>query len=94
MEGFRELNDILFSNLSISKTILKKKVTVSLTATDLFNTQEFNIKSRYLNQYNTSNIRHDTRTLKLGFRYNFGNTNLETNQRINSQDETERLHKK
>ena len=94
MEGFRELNDILFSNLSVSKTILKKKVTVSLTATDLFNTQEFNIKSRYLNQYNTSNIRHDTRTLKLGFRYNFGNTNLETNQRINSQDETERLHKK
>ena len=65
-----------------------------LMATDLFNTQEFNIESRYLNQYNTSIIRQDTRTVKLGFRYNFGNTNLETNQRTKSQEVTERLEKK
>ena len=32
--------------------------------------------------------------IKLGFRYKFGNTNLSTNQRSSSQQETDRLEKK
>lgn len=94
MNGFREINDLLFSNLTVTKSILKKKATVSLLISDLFNTQSFKIKSRYLNQDNTSIVNQDTRTIKLGFRYNFGNTNLETNQRNKSQEETDRLDKK
>lgn len=94
MNGFREIDEILMSNLSISKKILKDKATISLVISDLFNTQDFNIRSQYLNQNNSTFYDQDTRTIKLGFRYKFGNTNLETNQRIISEEETERLEKK
>ncbi|WP_417371176.1 outer membrane beta-barrel family protein [Gelidibacter japonicus] len=94
ISGFREVKDVLMSNLSISKRILKDKATISLVATDLFNTQDFNISSRYLNQNNSTFFDQDTRTIKLGFRYKFGNTNLETNQRRVIESETERLEKK
>ncbi|MEO5788198.1 MAG: outer membrane beta-barrel family protein [Gelidibacter sp.] len=94
IRGFREINEVLFSNLTISKTILKNKASVSLVISDLFNKQDFTFKSRYLNQNNTTFYDQDTRTVKLGFRYKFGNTNLKTNERVTSQQETERLEKK
>ena len=93
IDGFREIKHLLFSNLSISKNILKNKATLSLVVSDLFNMQDFEFKSQYLNQDNTTFWDQDTRTIKLGFKYKFGNTNLETNQRTQSQEETDRLEK-
>lgn len=92
-QGFTESDALLLSELSISKTIFKKNGILSLAVSDLFNAQDFNTKVRYLNQYNTSRISLDSRYIKLGFRYNFGNTNLETNQRSKAQQETDRLEK-
>lgn len=94
MNGFREINDIFMSNLSISKKVLNEKGTISLVASDLFNTQDFDIRSRYLNQNNRVLYKQDTRTITLGFRYKFGNTNLNVNKRIITEDETDRLEKK
>lgn len=93
ISGFREVSDRLVSNLSVSKTILKKRATVSLAISDLFNMEDVSVKSQYLNQNNTTFYDQDTRTIKLGFKYKFGNTNLVTNQREKSQQETERLEK-
>lgn len=93
MSGFREVQDILASELTMSKSVLKNKGSVSLVISDLFNTQNFDISSRYLNQNSRIYYDQDTRFIKLGFRYKFGNTNLETNQRRKSQQETERLEK-
>lgn len=93
VNGFRIIDHLLFSNLSISKTLLDKKATVSLQISDLFNTEKFRMRSRYLNQDNLSIVNEDTRTIKLGFRYNFGNSNLKTNQRIQSEQEIERLER-
>lgn len=92
-QSFTQSDALLFSELSISKRILKKKGILSLAVADLFNAQDFNTQTRYLNQNNSSYIDLDTRYIKLGFRYKFGNTNLETNQRSKSQQETERLEK-
>ncbi|MGC1633677.1 MAG: outer membrane beta-barrel family protein [Gelidibacter sp.] len=94
IRGFTEINEVLFSTLTISKTILKNKASVSLVISDLFNKQDFTFNSRYLHQNNTTFYDQDTRTVKLGFRYKFGNTNLKTNERVTSQQETERLEKK
>ncbi|OBX26608.1 outer membrane receptor protein involved in Fe transport [Gelidibacter algens] len=93
MSGLREIKDILQSELTISKSILKDKGSISLVVADLFNTQNFDISSRFLNQNSSVFYDQDTRFIKLGFRYKFGNTNLETNQRSKSQQETERLEK-
>ena len=93
-QGFIEVDDLLFSELSLSKTVFKSKGTISLTISDLFNQQDFMTRSRYLNQYNSNLIIQDTRTIKLGFRYKFGNSNLKTNQRTESKQEVDRLEKK
>lgn len=90
-QGFIEVDNLFFSELSATKSVLKNRGTISLTFSDLFKGQDFRTKSHYLNQYNLSTIKQDTRTFKLGFRYKFGNTSLETNQRHKSQEETERL---
>ena len=92
--GFVETDEVLFSELSFSKTILKKNGILSLTFSDLFNTQDFNTAILYLNQNSKSHISSDTRYVKLGFRYKFGNTNLSTNERGTGQQETDRLEKR
>ncbi|WP_299393810.1 outer membrane beta-barrel family protein [uncultured Gelidibacter sp.] len=93
MSGFREVQDFIASELTVSKSILKKKGSISLVVSDVFNTQNFDIRSQYLNQDSAIYYDQDTRFIKLGFRYKFGNTNLETNQRTKSQQETDRLGK-
>lgn len=90
-QGFIEVDHLLFSELSAAKSILKNKATLSLTVSDVFNGQDFRTKSQYLNQNSASLIKQDTRTIKFGFRYKFGNSTLKTNQRQKTQEETDRL---
>ncbi len=94
LQGFQAVEDRLFSELSISKTILNKKGIISLSASDLFNFQDSESSTRYLNQFSSSFTDLDNRYIKLGFRYKFGNTKLETNERIKEIEETERLKEK
>lgn len=88
------IDEMLFTDVSISKTILNKQGVISLSASGLFNTQNFDMNTRYLNQFSSNKAELDNRFVRLGFRYKFGNTRLETNQRTKSQQETERLNKK
>jgi len=95
--GLQTVEDRLVSELSISKTILKKKGIISLSASDLFNFQDEKSLTRYLNQFNSGFTDVDNRYIKLGFRYKFGNTKLETNERVKTEEELEeikRLEKK
>lgn len=94
IQGFTVSKDLLLTDLSLSKRILKKKATVSLQVSDILNTQDFRMANRYLDQRSANTVDLDTRYVKLGFRYKFGNTTLETNQRTIDQEETERLEKK
>lgn len=86
-----EVKERLFSSLSISKSILNKKATISLSAEGLFNLQNETYTINYLNQSSRSFTDIDNRFIKLGFRYNFGNTKLSTNERSTSAEERERI---
>lgn len=90
--GFRITESRLTSNLSIKKKILKTKGVISLSIADLFDTQDYKITSKYANQDNYNLTDLDTRRIRLGFNYKFGNTNLKTNQRTKSTNERERLN--
>ena len=81
----------LISSLSISKTLFNKKAVLSLSVEDLFNEQDYLARTRYLNQSNSTFTNADNRTIAVGFRYKFGNTKLETNERDLSRDERKRL---
>lgn len=91
LQYFTLLEEQLISELSITKSIFSKKGMITLSIHDLFNKQDFDTSTKYLNQFNSSFIDLDNRYVKLGFRYNFGNTKLNTNERTTSAEERERL---
>ncbi len=94
LQGFQLVEGRVFSELSISKTILNKKGIISLSASDLFNMQDPESSVRYQNQFSTGLSDNDTRYVKLGFRYKFGNTKLDTNARDINLEERDRLNQK
>ena len=91
LQGFRLVEGRVASNLSISKSILNKKGIISLSAEDLFNNQAYDYSTRFLNQFSTIHLNNDQRLIKIGFRYNFGNTNLKANTEVKNLKERERL---
>jgi len=91
--GVRLIDTRLVSNLSIKKTIFKRRATLSLTISDLFNTQDYGVTTRYKNQNNRLFYDEDDRYIRLGFSYKFGNTTLETNERNKELKERDRLEK-
>lgn len=91
--GLRTVDTTIDSNLSLRKTLFNKKATLSLAVTDLFNQQDYGVTNKYLNQDSYLFNDLDTRYIKLGFSYKFGNTTLETNERIKERNERERLEK-
>jgi len=91
LQGLALVDTRIISDLSISKTILNDKGALSLSISDLFNEQDYFTTVEYLNQSSSNFTNLDNRFIKLGFRYNFGNTKLVTNQRSSSKDERKRL---
>lgn len=81
----------LVSTFSITKAIFNKKGTISLAIEDLFNEQDYFIRNEYLNQNSNTFTNLDNRFIKVGFRYNFGNTKLSTNERGASAEERDRI---
>ncbi len=91
IQGFQVIDTRLATDLSVRKTILKGKGSLSLIISDLFNTQDYFVTTKFLNQNNILYDNYDTRYIKLGFRYKFGNTKLSTKDHSSSVDERERL---
>ncbi|MDY2586210.1 outer membrane beta-barrel family protein [Winogradskyella aquimaris] len=91
LQQFQVIEDRLASELSVSKTILKRKGVISLSVSDMFNDQDFFSATRYLNQSSSSFVDVDNRFVKLGFSYKFGNTKLSTNERSTTAEERDRL---
>lgn len=91
LQNLMLLDERLFSTLSISKTLFNRKALLSLSIEDLFNYQDQYANARYLNQFSSFFSDLDNRTITIGFRYTFGNTKLETNERSLSRDERQRL---
>ncbi|MBC8756952.1 TonB-dependent receptor [Kordia sp. YSTF-M3] len=91
IQGLSEVSDRNLVSLSFRKTLLNEKATLSLTLNDIFNGQKFTNTTQFVNQNSQYTADFDTQTIRLGFRYNFGNTKLSTNQRTKSSEEQERL---
>jgi len=92
-QGFQIVDSRLISDLSFSKKMFKNKATLSLAFADLFNQQDFAVRSKYANQNSQNFNNQDNRYVKLGFSYKFGNTTLQTNERTKSLKERDRLEK-
>lgn len=91
IQGLSEVSNRSLLSLSVRKTLWNKKATLSLTLNDIFNGQELTNTTQFVNQNSSYSANYDVQTIRLGFRYNFGNTKLSTNQRTKSSAEQERL---
>ena len=91
LQRFFIVEDQLYSSLFISKSIWNKKAVLSLVVEDIFNMQDARTRVNYLNQSSAQFNNFDNRLIKLGFRYNFGNTKLNTNERATDVEERNRL---
>ncbi|MGC1474042.1 MAG: outer membrane beta-barrel family protein [Psychroserpens sp.] len=93
LQAFQTVEDRLFSQLAISKSVLNKQGSITLSVSDIFNQHDFSVSTQYQNQFSSQFVDIDDRYVRLGFRYKFGNTRLETNQRSTNLDERDRLNK-
>lgn len=93
LQGFQIIEDRLFSDLAISKTVFDNKGVISLSVSDVFNMQDVDSNVKYQNQFSSQYVDIDNRYVRLGFRYKFGNTKLSSNARAIDTEERERLEK-
>ncbi|WP_150452704.1 outer membrane beta-barrel protein, partial [Arenibacter lacus] len=77
--------------LAVKKNLWDKKATLSLSINDLFNQLELHNTRNYGNQHNISYYRPDSRTITVGFRYNFGNMGIKNNYKYKGTAERDRL---
>lgn len=71
-----DLDKIYYADIAVKRTLLKNKLSASLTLTDVFNTREWKIKSDNkiyrLNNYS----KNDSRILWVGLTFNFNSFKL------------------
>jgi len=93
IDGSAEVSSTTQVDFGIKKTFNKGKWVLSLSANDIFLGSDYTVKNKYLDQDNQYYTRFDNRWVRLGLRYNFGNTKLSTNENIKELDERNRLNK-
>lgn len=81
-------------DLGLTKTFANKRATATLNVTDVFNTMNIPLNSRYANQDNGFFSKPESRTVSIALRYKFGNFRLNDNNRETKPAEQERFQKK
>ncbi len=78
-------------SLGLRKTLWNNRAEVSVNVEDLLDETNTWLRSRYLNQDNGYFPQPETRYVRVGFKYNFGNFRLSDNQRAIEAAERDRL---
>ncbi|SDS35953.1 TonB-dependent receptor [Gramella sp. MAR_2010_147] len=77
--------------LGLKKTFFDSRLTATVNLEDAFNSMNIPLKSQYLNQNNGFFAKPESRMLRLGLIYKFGNFKLNDNSRAINAEESERL---
>lgn len=85
------MDDFTLVNLSLRKTLWDNRASLSVTVNDIFDTFNRKLQSDYLNQRNSYFAQTESRTLQVGFVYNFGNFRLKDNAKQIRNDERDRI---
>lgn len=91
LQGSYVMSSTTNLNVGLRKSLWKKKAVVSVAAEDLLGKANPTFTSRYLNQDNSYLAVPETRFVRFGFTYNFGNFRLEDNERGIDKIERDRL---
>lgn len=91
LSGSYNLDPMATLSIGLRKTFWDNRAELSLHLEDLLDETNTRLTSRYLNQDNSYFARPESRYVRLGFKYNFGNFRLSDNQRTIQAQERERL---
>lgn len=89
--GSYSLEPMTTLSIGLRKTLWNNRAEISLRLEDILDQTNTRMTSNYLNQDNSFFARPESRYLRLGFKYNFGNFRLSDNQRAPDAAERERL---
>lgn len=78
-------------SIGLRKTLWKRRAELTLNLEDILNTTNSELISRYKNQDNGYFAQPESRYVRVGFKYNFGNFRLEDNSRQIEAEERDRL---
>jgi hypothetical protein len=78
-------------SLGFRKTFWNNRAELSLNFEDILDKTNTRLKSQYLNQDNSFFAQEEMRYVRIGFKYNFGNFNLQDNQRSIDAEERDRI---
>lgn len=92
IDGSKEVSTRAQLDFGIKKSFNKGKWILSMRASDLLQTSDFTVSNNYNNQDNQNYAKFDNQWLRLGLRYKFGNTKLQTNESIKELEERDRLN--
>jgi hypothetical protein len=91
LSGSYKMDPMTTLSLGLRKTLWNNRAEVSVNVEDLLDETNTWLKSRYLNQDNGYYPRPETRYIRVGFKYNFGNFRLSDNQRAIEAAERDRI---
>ena len=77
-------------SLGLRKTFYDDRLSLTINVEDLFDTHNIPLRSKYLNQDNTFYAKPESRMIRFGVLYKFGNFKLRDNQRALDAEENER----
>ncbi len=80
-------------NMGLRKTFFNNRLETTINVDDIFNTMNVPLRSQYLNQNNSFFAMPESRMLRIGLLYKFGNFKLRDNSRALDVDENQRLTK-
>src|SRR5690606_3575494 len=91
LTGSYDLDPMATLSIGLRKTFWGNRAELSLHLEDLLDETNTRLTSRYLNQDNSYFAQPESRYVRLGFKYTFGNFRLSDNQRAIEAQERERL---
>ncbi len=78
-------------NLGVRKAFFDNRLAATINVEDLFNTYNIPLESKYLNQDNSFYAKPESRNIRFGLTYKFGNFKLKDNQRALDAEENDRI---
>lgn len=91
LTGSYKMDPMTTLSIGLRKTFWDNRAELSVNVEDALDETNTWLRSRYLNQDNGYFARPETRYVRFGFKYNFGNFRLSDNQRTIEAAERDRL---
>lgn len=89
--GSYDFDPMTTLSLGLRKTLWNNRAELSVNLEDILERSSPRLTSRYLNQDNSFWAQPETRYIRVGFKYNFGNFRLSDNERAVEAEERDRL---